>query len=172
MKSNSFILFSMAVTVRVVFTMVALVPVQAKPMHPETANACTLLSRLEVGEAAGVTFGEGELRLRTATVTRCLFSGGNGGNAALLVRRIPSADWESEQRARLQRGVHFGTYSEIAGIGDRAFSSRIGQGSILCVFVGDYYLQVSLFRMGEVSHPSAILEKLARRALTRLRIDR
>lgn len=171
MKTNSLILFLMVVTAAVAFTPVASVEVQAAPMPPEAPNACTLLSRLEVAEAAGTTVGEGELRLRTATVTRCLFSGGNGGNAAILFRRVPSGDWESEQRGRFQRGVQLGTYSEMPAIGDRAFLSKMGQGSVLCVFMAEYYLQISLFRMGDVSRSAAILEKLARTALTRLRSD-
>jgi hypothetical protein len=171
MKTNSVILFSMAVMASVAFIPVALVPAQAAPVNPEVPNACTLLSRLEVGEAAGTTVGEGELRLRTATTTRCMFARSDGGNAALLVRRIPSEDRESEQREHFQRGVQFGAYREMAGIGDRAFSRQIGQGSVLCVFVGEYYLQVSLFRMGEGPWASANLKKLARRAIARLRTD-
>ncbi len=171
MKTSSVVLFSRAVMAAVSIISVALVPAQAASVQPEVPNACALLSRLEVGQAAGTTVGEGELRLRTATLTRCMFARRDGANAALMVRRIPSGNWESEQRGYFQRGVQFGAYREMAGIGDRAFSRQIGQGSVLCVFVGEYYLQVSLFRMGEGSRASASLEKLARSALARLRID-
>jgi hypothetical protein len=46
------------------------------------------------------------------------------------------------------------------------------QGSVLCVFMGEYYLQVSLFRMGEVSRASAILERLAHRAIEKVSASR
>jgi len=167
MKTNFFVLFSIGVTA----AMAATPQGQPAPMNQEALNACTLLSRLEVGEAAGATVGGGEFHLMNPAVTRCLFPGGAGGNAAILVRRIPSEDWESEQREHFQRGVQFGAYREMAGIGDRAFSRQIGQGSVLCVFVGEYYLQVSLFRMGEGPWASANLKKLARRAIARLRTD-
>jgi hypothetical protein len=171
MKTNSLILFLMVVTAAVAFTPVASARGQADPTLSEVPNACTLLSRVDVGEAVGTSVGEGESRLRTATFTRCSFSGRNGGDAAILVRRIPSGDWASEQQERLHRGVQFGTYSEMAGIGDRAFLSKIRQGSVLCVFVGEYYFQISLFRIGEPSRVPAVLEKLAHSALTRLRIE-
>src|SRR5512140_2196284 len=90
----------------------------APPILTVVPNACALLSRLEVGKAVGTMVGEGEPRINAPTFTRCLFSGADGRNAAVLVRHIPSNAWEPEQLGRFQRGVQLGTYSEIEGIGD------------------------------------------------------
>ena len=144
---------------------------QTSPTAPaEPPDACALLSRLDVQDAAGIPVGAGVSRLRTATLTSCSFAGERGGRLAVLVRTAPTGDWVSEQAGRMKRGIRFGTYREVPGIGDRSFLYDMrGAGGVLCVFGAGYYLQVSLFRLGEESRISAALEKLARSALARLR---
>ena len=156
-------------TAAVCYLPVASAQPPAPPILPAVPNACALLSRSEVGKAVGTTVGEGESRIIAATFTRCLFSEANGGNAAVLVRHIPSNTWESEQRGRFQRGVQLATYYKIEGIGDQAYFAKVGQGSVLCVFTGEYYVQISLFRMREASGVPGPLERLAQSALARLK---
>jgi hypothetical protein len=131
-------------------------------------SPCSLLSRLEVEEAAGATVGEGESRLKTGSVTRCSFPGRNGGNTSILIRWSWPEEWVSEQLGRFYRGVEFGSYRQVTGIGERAFLREAREGAVLCVFAGEYCLQVSEYRMGEDGRMPAVLEKLARRALGRL----
>jgi len=137
-----------------------------------TPDACALLSRWKVREVVGSPVGEGESRLISTNFTRCLFHERSGGNTAILVRRFPSGNWESEQMSRLRRSVELGTYREVAGIGDRAFLGEMRQGAVLCVFEGERYLQVSVFRIGGTGGSGPVLEKLARYALARLRTER
>jgi hypothetical protein len=147
-----------------------LVACLTSPLMGQSPDACGLLSRLEVEDAAGIRVREGAPRLRSGNLTSCWFAGEDPGQVAILVRRLPSADWVSEQVARMRRGAEFGTYREMAGIGDRAFLYTTQKGGgVMCVFGREYYLQVSLYRSGEDSSTPAVLEKLARSALARLK---
>jgi hypothetical protein len=171
MKTTSFILFRGLVTLALLAGGASSGEMaETLASLPAGPNACALLSRPEVIEAVGGTVGDGELRLRTKSFTRCLFPTGSGGSAAILVRQLESADWASEQLGRLHRGTQFGTYREVAGIGQRAFLRETPQTSILCVFAETHYLQVSLFRTGAASENSAAVAKLAQIALARLRM--
>jgi hypothetical protein len=128
------------------------------------------LSRLEVEEAAGIPVRQGVSRLTNGNLTSCWFAGERPGQVAILVRRFPTPAWTSEQLERMNRAVPFGTYREVAGIGDRAFLYNIQKtGGVLCVFAADYYLQVSLFRRNEEPRIAGLLQKLAASALTQLR---
>jgi hypothetical protein len=67
-------------------------------------------------------------------------------------------------------GSLLGTYREVPQIGDRSFLYHMhGKGGVLCVYGADYYLQISLFRLGEDSRTAAVLRKLAGIAMARLR---
>ena len=134
----------------------------------EPSDVCTLLSRREAGEAAGIPVSEGVSRL-SGNFRSCWFGLERSGQVAILLRRIPTANWASEEVGRMSRGVQFGTYREVAGIGDHAFLYSLHKaGGVLCVFGADYYLQVSLYRNREDSRIPAALETLARSALARL----
>ena len=142
------------------------------PASWQTPDLCTLLSRVEIEEAIGTPVKEGVSRLRNGTHTHCSFAGAHGGQVVILVRRTPTADWVSEQVGRMRGGSQFGTYREVPQIGDRSFLYEMhGKGGILCVFGADYYLQISLFRLGEDSQTPAALRKLARIAMARLRLQ-
>ena len=143
---------------------------KAIPALPQARAVCALLSRPEVVAAVGTPIGEGVTRIADRDVTSCSFAGERGGQVAILVRRAPDGDWVSKQLARMTRGVQLGTYREVPGIGKRSFLYDLHMsGAVLCVFGPDFYLQVSLFHIGEDSRIPAILEKLARSALKRLR---
>ena len=142
----------------------------SSPASGEAPDPCTLLSRLDVAETVGAPVKEGVSRVRNGTVANCMFAGAHGGQFAILVRRTPSADWVSEQAGRMSDGSQFGTYREVPQIGDRSFLYHMhGKGGVLCVYGADYYLQISLFRLGEDSQTAAVLRKLAVIAMTRLR---
>jgi hypothetical protein len=67
-------------------------------------------------------------------------------------------------------GSQFGTYREVPQIGDRSFLYHMhGKGGVLCVYAADYYLQISLFRLGDDSQTAAVLRNLAGIAIARLR---
>jgi hypothetical protein len=67
-------------------------------------------------------------------------------------------------------GSQYGTYREVSQIGDRSFLYHMhGKGGVLCVYGADYYLQISLFRLGEDARTAAALRKLAGIAMARLR---
>jgi hypothetical protein len=47
----------------------------------------------------------------------------------------PSGEWAVRQVDRMRRGVSFGNYREVQGIGERAFLlDRKGAPAVLCVF--------------------------------------
>jgi hypothetical protein len=143
---------------------------KSSPASGEVPDPCTLLSRLDVAEAAGAPVQEGVSRLRNGTVANCMFAGAHSGQLAILVRRTPSAEWVSAQAGRMSDGSLLGTYREVPQIGDRSFLYHMrGKGGVLCVYGADYYLQISLFRLGEDSRTAAALRKLAATAMTRLR---
>ena len=143
---------------------------KSTPASGEAPDPCTLLSRLDVAEAAGAPVKAGVSRLRNGTVANCMFGGAHHGQFAILVRRTPSADWVSEQASRMSDGGQFGTYREVPQTGDRSFLYRMrGKGGVLCVYGADYYLQMSLYRLGEDSQTAAVLRKLAGIAMARLR---
>jgi hypothetical protein len=143
---------------------------KGSPASGEAPDPCTLLSRLDVAETAGAPVKEGVSRLRNGTVANCVFAGAHGGQLAILVRRAPSAEWVSEQAGRMSDGSQYGTYREVPQIGDRSFLYHMhGKGGVLCVYGADYYLQISLFRLGEDSQTAAALRKLAGIAMARLR---
>ena len=143
---------------------------KSSPPPGEAPDPCTLLSRLDVTEAVGAPVKEGVSRLRNGTVANCMFAGAHGGQFAILVRRTPSADWVSEQAGRMSDGSQFGTYREVPQLGDRSFLYHMhGKGEVLCVYGADYYLQISLFRLGEDSQTAVALRKLAGIAMARLR---
>ena len=133
-------------------------------------TACALLSRIEVESAGGTPVAEGELRFETADVSRCQFNAQGGGKVAILVRRVPSATWISEQIERMDRGVRLGTYRAVSSAADRSFLLNLRpESSVLCVFAGNYYLQVSLLGIGGPSRAGTITQQLAGIALLHLR---
>jgi hypothetical protein len=135
-------------------------------------DACGLLSTLEVAEAVGTPLKVGVSRWSTGTLTGCSFAGERDGKVAILVRRAPAADWVSEQAGRMTRGVRFGTYREVPGIGYRSFFYDMQRKcAVLCVFGVGYYLQVSLVRQGADSRTPAVLQRLAGIALGWLRLQ-
>ena len=143
---------------------------KSSPASGEAPDPCTLLSRLDVAEAVGAPVKAGVSRLRNGTVANCMFAGAHSGQLAILVRRTPSADWVSEQAGRMSDGSLLGTYREVPQIGDRSFLYHMhGKGGVLCVYGADYYLQISLFRLGEDSRTAAVLRKLGGIARARLR---
>jgi hypothetical protein len=145
---------------------------KAIPALRQGPTACALLSGPDVVDAVGTRVGEGVTRIVNPDVTSCSFAGERGGQVAILVRRAPASDWVSEQIARMTRGVQFGTYREVPGIGKRSFLYNVrSAGAVLCVFGPRYYLQVSLFHMGEDSRIPSILERLATSALARRRLS-
>lgn len=136
------------------------------PKRPGDLTACALLSRSEVEEAASARLSEGQSRTQTGTTTTCWFNGKNSAIVALLIRRVPQGKWMSEQMERMHRSNP--AFREMPGIGDRSFLHDMGKtGAALCIFRGQYYLQISVFRMGESSEVAPVLKKLAGIALAR-----
>jgi hypothetical protein len=143
---------------------------KSSPASGEAPDPCTLLSRLDVTEAVAAHVKDGVSRLRNGNVANCMFAGAHSGQMAILVRRTPSAEWVSEQAGRMSEGSLLGTYREVPQIGDRSFLYHMqGKGGVLCVYGADYYVQISLFRLGEDSRTAAVLRKLAGIAMARLR---
>jgi hypothetical protein len=132
-------------------------------------TACQLLSPAEVEHALHVPVGAGSPRVNSELVTSCLFTADGGGTISILLRRNPPADWIAEQR---QRMTNSGSFRPVSGVGGSAFGldSR-EQGAALCVFLGEYYLQISVFRLGNAGTVLPVAEELARQARSRLRMS-
>ncbi|MGB7762489.1 MAG: hypothetical protein WBL61_21825, partial [Bryobacteraceae bacterium] len=94
----------------------------------------------------------------------CLFTAGTGGTVSILLRRNASADWIAEQRRRMTGP---GSFRRVSGVGDSAFVlDHLERGAALCVFLGEDYLQISVFRLGGASSVLPAAEELARQALS------
>lgn len=149
----------------VAFLAVAISSAQGERPVPVIAgvpNACALLSRRTMEVTSGVPVAEGAPGLNSQSLASCSFAGQHGGEAMILVRWAPTGDWVTEQIARMKRGVGFGTYREVPGIGEQSFLYTIrASGAVLCVFGSGYYLQVSLYRIVENSQITTALAKLA-----------
>lgn len=135
------------------------------PVHAEfPPTACGLLSAGEVEQALHVPVSNGSPRVNTEILTSCVFTDGRGGVVSILLRRNTSQDWTTEQRRRMS-----GSFRPFAGLGDSAFVlDRREQGAALCVFRGEYYLQISIFQVGSADAVLPAAEDLARKALSRL----
>lgn len=125
--------------------------------------ACSVVSRGDVAELAGIPVGEGKAVSLERGVTSCSFAGEHGGQVTVLVRRFPPGGWRHEQEARMRRGA----YREVQGIGDRSFLYTLRERAVLCVFGEEYYLQISVPRIGGAP-VERTLEMLAAAALGQL----
>ena len=120
-------------------------------------DACGLLRGGEVRSA--------ERRAMTGGSSVCRYGVGDGGILTVVVRRVP-ARWAAEQIERMAKNPE--RYRE-AELGDRSFLFDMGEaGAALCIFQGEYYVQLSVFRMGRASSVRPVLERLAVTALERL----
>jgi hypothetical protein len=146
---------------------IALLLVIPLPTHAESpATACHLLSPAEVEHALHIPVGPGSPRVNTELVTNCLFTAGRDGAISILLRRNAAAGWTAEQRRRMTGA---GSFRPVSGVGDSAFVlDKREQGAALCVFLGGYYLQISVFRSGGADTVLPAVEELARQALSRL----
>ena len=137
------------------------------PDRPTAPAACDLLSRPEIERIVSAGLSQGEPRVQAGAATMCRFTGKRGGVVTILIRRIPGEDWVSRQIERMSR--NWPTFREVPGIGDRSFLYDMKEaGAALCAFRGDYYIQVSVFRMGEASAVLPATEELAKRALAHI----
>lgn len=146
---------------------VALLLAIAAPAHAESPpTACQLLFPAEVGRALHVSVGSGSPRVNSERLTGCRFAADGGGIVSILLRRNASAEWMAEQR---QRMTSAGSFRRVSGLGDSAFVlDGRERGAALCVFLGEDYLQISVFRLGGTDTVLPAAEELARRALSRL----
>ena len=136
----------------------------ARAQFPPTA--CSLLSPAEVEQVLHVPMGPGSPRVNAGNLTSCLFTARGGGKVSILLRRNASRNWIAEQRYRMSGAS---TFRPLGGLGDSAFVlDRRGQGAALCVFRGEYYLQISAFGTGGASDVLPATEELARKALSRM----
>lgn len=134
-----------------------------------TPNPCSLLSSAEIGVAAGEAVNEGVILFRNGSTASCSFARTSGGRIAVFIRRSPSGEWAAKQVERMRRGVSFGSYREVQGIGERAFLlDRKGAAAVLCVFESPYYLQIAVLGAGDWPREPKVVENLARTALRRL----
>jgi hypothetical protein len=132
-------------------------------------SPCSLISSTEIGAVTGVAVREGAMLFHGAPTSSCWFAGLEGGRIALFVRRLESGTWTAGQVDRMRRGVNFGSYREIEGVGERAFLlDRKGAATVLCVFDDRYYIQVAFIGIGYGTQRPEALEAVARTALRRL----
>jgi len=146
---------------------IALLSVVSTPTHAESPpTACHLLSPAAVEHTLHVPVGFGSPRVNSELVNSCLFTANRGGTVSILLRRKASADWIAEQRYRM---MSQGSFRPVSGVGDSAFvMDHREHGAALCVFLGDHYLQISVFRLGGADTVLPAAEELARQALTAL----
>ncbi|MBZ5728979.1 MAG: hypothetical protein LAP87_28875 [Acidobacteriia bacterium] len=112
---------------------------------------------------------EGQERVRNGAATSCSFAAEFGGHIVIMARRVAGGSWSAQQIERMQRESGHGGFRDFPGLGDRSFLFDLHTaGALLCVFRGGYYLQISVFGMGDAAQVSSAVERLARLALARL----
>lgn len=133
-----------------------------------TWTACTLFSKLELEEIVAVPLKDGEARGNRDTGSACFFGGKSGGRVVVLLRRVPNAAWSSEQVQRMEAAALQGSYHDVPGIGDRSFLFDMhAAGAAMCIFRGDFYLEISVLGLEAVANASSAVERLASKAVTR-----
>jgi hypothetical protein len=146
---------------------IALLLAVCTPAHAQSSpTACNLVSHAEVERALHVPVGFGSARVNSELVTSCLYAADRGGTVSIVLRHNPPAVWIAEQR---QRMTSPGGFRPVSGLGGSAFMlDAREQGAALCVFLGEYYLQISVFRLGGADTVIPAAKELARRALMAL----
>jgi hypothetical protein len=130
------------------------------------AGACHLLSQAEVEQAVHFPSDNGSIRVNSGALTSCTFRAEGGGSVSVLLRRDAPRRWVAEQQRRMTAGSNF---RAIDGVGDSAFVLDLRQaGAALCVFRGDYYLEISVVRLGGANSVLPATQELALKALSRL----
>jgi hypothetical protein len=130
------------------------------------AGACRLLSKADVEQALHLATNNGDTRVNTDALTSCTYRAPSGGTVSILVRRHASRAWIGEQLKRMNSGSGF---RPIDGVGDAAFVLDLRQSGVaLCVFQGDYYIEICVVRLGAADSVLPATQKLARKALSRL----
>ena len=133
-------------------------------------GACSLLAKEAVEQALGTSVGEARMGANNGTVTSCSFPIKGGGSISVLFRRNAERAWIAEQEQRMNRGVRYGSFRPVDGLGEQAFVLDLrAAGAALCVFRTDYYLQVSVFKAGDAAAVLPGMEKLVKAALARVR---
>jgi len=132
------------------------------------APVCRLLSRAEVERIIGAAVADGRPQLNTGVLTTCVFTVHGGGRISVLLRSDVQRNWIVEQTRSMAHGVQSGRFRSIAGLGDRAFLFGMRQSAAaLCIFRGEYYLQITALT-GDVASAYTAAEMVARRVLSRL----
>jgi hypothetical protein len=145
--------------------LIAVLPL-VKAGQRSAPGACGLVSPTDIKEAIAAVVKSAERRLAIESASDCRFTLQGGGMITVLVRRPARSGWSAEQIARMLSYPQ--RFYEIAGIGDRAFVfDMMEKGMALCVFRGDYYIQVSAFGVAKSSTLPPALAALAAKLLTR-----
>lgn len=159
-RSRSRYLIGICSPVSLSFLLSTVAPAEFSP------TACHLLTSVEVDKALHVPVDHGNPRVNTEFVSVCSFPSGRSGTVSILIRRNASKEWIAEQRQRMKGP---GSFRPVSVVGDSAFVlDRRKDGAAMCVFHGAYYLQVSVFRLGDGQSVLPAVEVLVRKALSRL----
>ena len=129
-------------------------------------SACDALSKAEVGDVLGTPVSDGRALVSKDDVTVCSFASQGDSRMLVLLRRSAGRDWTESQAQRMKNAWSF---RPAPGLGDQAFMFGTREsGAVLCVFYRDFYLQISVFRAGNLAHAYELTERLCRRVLKRL----
>jgi hypothetical protein len=133
---------------------------------PWQTKACDLLSQSDVQQVLQAQSDDGSPRVNAGILTSCTFRITGGGMVSILLRHDVARTWSASQRRRMTTAENFRV---LDGFGDSAFVLDLHQsGAALCAYRGNYYLQVSIIRLGVSDHVLPATEELARRALANL----
>jgi hypothetical protein len=134
--------------------------------NPALTTACNLLSASDVQEVVQLQSDQGSTRINAGILTSCTFRIVGGGSVSVLLRHDDSGTWVVSQRRRMTGAPDI---RPIDGMGGSAFVLDLhDSGAALCVYRGNYYLQVSVVRLGSSDRVLPTVQELARRALANL----
>lgn len=155
--------------IRILRAACGLLAISTASAQPSTTQPYCPLSRDAVEQAFGASIGEARVGVHNRTVTTCSFPIEGGGSLSILLRRNAGRAWIAEQEQRMNGSVRHGRFYPVAGLGGEAFMLDMrAAGAVLCVFRGNDYVQVSVFKAGAAATVFPGAEKVARATLTRL----
>jgi hypothetical protein len=135
------------------------------------ADACALVSKVEIEQALGVTLGDGTKNpnmQNPGVLSSCDYTTPGGGQVGILIRRSSVKYVVGSEKAAFEKQGLKLRY--LTGLGTTAFFiDMFGMGTELGIFRGDYdYAQVSAMATGgNAAKTASGLEKLGRLVLDR-----
>jgi len=139
---------------------------QATPVS-KPINACTLITKTEIEEIVGRSFGDGIPGKQKDTYT-CTFENGKSEQIVIIASLTPVKRDLSKALEQVKTALPNSKVQEVPGLGDKALLvDNPFRGTMLSVYRAGDTLVVSVLISGERARADVVAEKIARKAFKR-----